>query len=647
MVVFSNLLYEASDSVEIRVGNVSVINHTGNAQVLLSQNRLVWSQKYGKFFKPFFSRQLQFLVEPPVVGRWVAVHKVVDVSREIDPTMVVEEVQVFGVPSVPAAPPKRFQLRLVGGTAANSGRLEMYSGSQWGTICDRTFDDVAATVACKELGYKSGLAIAGWGAGTGPVLQTDIRCNASIHKWLSQCDSGGNISAHLCWHRKDVGVICKDTPPTSQESSAFVPVSIFAGASHTCATSADGKMKCFGQNREGQLGLGDYLERGGRPEHMGPLLPSVKLGPRLTVAAVAGGLAHTCAVLQPGGVVKCWGRNLEGQLGLPGNTQALGDGLGEMGSDLPAVDLGPGLTATHITAGMYHTCVLLQPGGIIKCWGYNGNGQLGLGDMEWRGDQAGEMGAALPAVDLGPGLTATDIAAGSNHNCALLQPGGIVKCWGYNNYGQLGLGDVIDRGGVPGHMGAALPAVDLGRGFEATGVACGGRFSCAVSKPLGIVKCWGENLFGQLGQADIFSRGDQPGEMGRQLKPISLGKGYVPTAITAGIYHACALLQPGGVIKCWGDNDAGATGLEETRIIGDQAREMGDFLNPVNVGSGLNATALTAGFFHTCALLQPGNLVKCWGLNSNSYAGVLGAGDTRNRGAAKNTMGDNLPPVRL
>ena len=75
-----------------------------------------------------------------------------------------------------------------------------------------------------------------------------------------------------------------------------------------------------------------------------------------------------------------------------------------MGDNLPAVNLGTGRAATAISAREAHACALLDNGS-IKCWGFNNRGQLGLGDMLWRGDNPGEMGDNLPTVDLGPGRT--------------------------------------------------------------------------------------------------------------------------------------------------------------------------------------------------------------------------------------------------
>jgi len=180
--------------------------------------------------------------------------------------------------------------------------------------------------------------------------------------------------------------------------------------------------------------------------------------PVVTVTAISAGGFHTCALLSSG-AVKCWGFNHYGQLGL-GRGNSRGDEDGEMGAALPVVDLGSGVTVTAISAGRFHTCALLSSGA-VKCWGDNAYGQLGFGDMNSRGDEDGEMGAALPVVDLGSGVTVTAISAGGYHTCALLSSGA-VKCWGDNANGQLGFGDTNRRGDEDGEMGAALPVVDLG-----------------------------------------------------------------------------------------------------------------------------------------------------------------------------------------
>ena len=111
------------------------------------------------------------------------------------------------------------------------------------------------------------------------------------------------------------------------------------------------------------------------------------------------------------------------------------------------------MAAALLVAGHHHTCALL-PNELPQCWGWNEYGQLGLGDTSNRGD--GVMGDALPFVDLGSGRTAVALVAGSHHTCALLD-NGLLKCWGRNDAGQLGLGDTSGRGGSSGEMGDALP----------------------------------------------------------------------------------------------------------------------------------------------------------------------------------------------
>jgi alpha-tubulin suppressor-like RCC1 family protein len=124
------------------------------------------------------------------------------------------------------------------------------------------------------------------------------------------------------------------------------------------------------------------------------------------------------------------------------------------------VDLGTGRTALALEASYLHTCALLDDGS-VKCWGSNDGGRLGLGDLASRGDNPGEMGDALPAVNLGTGRTALALAVGQGHTCALLDDTVGVKCWGSNDAGQLGLGDTTRRGDDPGEMGDALPFVSL------------------------------------------------------------------------------------------------------------------------------------------------------------------------------------------
>eukprot|EP01083_Nonionella_stella_P214083 771617_1 len=207
---------------------------------------------------------------------------------------------------------------------------------------------------------------------------------------------------------------------------------------------------------------------------MGDALLEVDLGSGFDVAHITAGGGRTCA-LSTTNAVKCFGRNDFGQLGL-GDANNRGDGAKEMGDALLEVDfgldqdlmlrkllqvhMGPGFDVAHITACWEHTCALSTSGG-VKCFGRNDFGQLGLGDANNRGDGAKEMGDALLEVDLGPGFDVAHITACWEHTCALSTSGG-VKCFGWNLYGQLGLGDRNNRGDGANEMGDHLPEVDIG-----------------------------------------------------------------------------------------------------------------------------------------------------------------------------------------
>lgn len=362
----------------------------------------------------------------------------------------------------------------------------------------------------------------------------------------------------------------------------------------------------------------------------------------VTVIGLDAGARHTC-VLLAGGAVKCWGENLSGELGY-GDTISRGGAPTDMGDNLPLVDLGTGRWATAISVGANHACALLD-GGDVKCWGANNYGQLGLGDTADRGDGPNEMGDHLPVVDLGTDRRATAISAGEWHTCAVLD-GGDVKCWGVNN-GRLGLGDTARRGDGPNEMGDRLPRVDLGSGRTATAVVAA-RHTCAILDH-GDVKCWGVNSMGELGLGDALTRGDQLGEMGDHLPRVDLGSGRRATTLSTDSTHTCAVLEDGSV-KCWGLNSNGRLGLGDTANRGDGPNEMGDHLPAVALGANRAAaevpfgyTNVTSGPGANCVLLDHGT-VKCWG--RNEY-GQLGLEDTQFRGALPTDMGDNLPAVQL
>ena len=346
---------------------------------------------------------------------------------------------------------------------------------------------------------------------------------------------------------------------------------------------------------------------------------------------------HQCVVTDEG-AIKCWGLNTYGPLGLEGVSD-VGGSLYDMGNNFSTVDLGNDVRASAVSLGNSFTCAMLGTGD-VKCWGYNEFGQLGSGDTDSRGFGSGEMGDNLPVVDLGSDRTAVAISSGYSHTCAILDDGS-VRCWGSNTSGELGLGDTDNRGDGSGEMGDDLPVVDLGSGRTAVAISAGVSHTCAILDD-GSVRCWGSNTFGELGLGDRNRRGDNPGEMGDDLPVVDLGSDSTAVAISAGFFHTCAILDDGSV-KCWGSNRYGMLGLGDTDNRGDGSGEMGDDLPVTDVGSGRTAVAISAGAYHTCAILDNSS-VKCWGRNNS---GQLGLGDANNRGDGSGEMGDALNEVDL
>ena len=338
--------------------------------------------------------------------------------------------------------------------------------------------------------------------------------------------------------------------------------------------------------------------------------------------AIAAGWTHNCALLDGGGV-KCWGRGKHGRLGYD-SIDNRGDAAGEM-ANLGTVYLGS--PAVAIAAGGQHTCALLV-GGSVKCWGMNNYGQLGYDSTDNKGGAAGEM-ANLGTVHLGSPAIA--IAAGWYHTCALLE-GGSIKCWGFNNVGQLGYDSTDEKGNAVGEM-ANLGTVYLGS--PAIAIAVGSWHTCALLVG-GNIKCWGMNNYGQLGYNSTDAKGDTAGDMA------SLGTVYLGaqvSSIAAGGQHTCVLLKgdgskggsakggsakggsaKGGSAKCWGHGSNGQLGYDSTDD------KMSNAAGAVNLGS--PAVAIATGWFHTCAILK-GATVKCWGHGSN---GELGYDSIDNKG---------------
>jgi alpha-tubulin suppressor-like RCC1 family protein len=340
-------------------------------------------------------------------------------------------------------------------------------------------------------------------------------------------------------------------------------LSIYAGGLHTCALTMDDKVKCWGDNSEGQLGVGPGIDKSTVPIKVGSL-DNIVVGMSL-------GAFHSCADIINGGL-KCWGDNWAGQLG--NNTN--------LDSPWPSDVVNLSEAIYSVAGGDSHTCAATATGKVL-CWGSNNIGQLG---------NAMSAQSLTPVDVVGLGASISKGAAGAMHACVLTAAGG-VKCWGNNKYGQLGDGTTIDR---------LTPVNVVGLASGVVKVEAGALHTCAVLVSGG-VKCWGENVDGQLGDGTTNS----------SSVPVNVyGLTSGITDVGTGASHTCALTTVGGV-KCWGKNGRGRLG-DGTNV---------DRLTPVDVlGQTTGVVALELGQQHSCVLKQSGS-VRCWGAN---YSGQLGDG---------------------
>lgn len=327
------------------------------------------------------------------------------------------------------------------------------------------------------------------------------------------------------------------------------------GGSHTCAR-VNGGAKCWGRNTEGQLGDGSTTVRTS-PVNVTDLNTGVR--------KIAAGRFHTCALLDDR-TVRCWGRNVEGQLGTGSFST----------SETGPVDVSSLSDVVDISLGFYHSCALTSEGK-MKCWGENTEGQLGLDtnvNQSVPTDVLTIGGADPRAMQISVGGEGTTTAA---HSCAILE-NQELKCWGKNTYGQLGLGNTTSYGAGSPPM-SSLDPVALGSGRTPKVIAAGGDFNCSLLDN-GSVKCFGRGDTGQLGGGNTSSMGDNAGEMGDNLPSVDLGTGLSTRKISLGRNHGCGLFDAGGVdkVKCWGDNIGGQLGVGDTDDRGDSAGEMGDNL---------------------------------------------------------------------
>lgn len=346
-----------------------------------------------------------------------------------------------------------------------------------------------------------------------------------------------------------------------------------AGTNFTCALLTTGTVECWGENSFGKLGNGSNSDSE---------FPVTVTGLEY-VQEISSGADHTCTVLNDR-TVKCWGANSLGQLG---------DGSGISSTIVTTADSID--NATSVSNGYAHSCALLD-GGSIKCWGSDRFNQLG--------DDASAVDQSTPVAVAGLDNMTSVSAGGSalgSHTCAI-HDNNSVSCWGDNGQGQIGDNTTTT---------ATSPTLVSGSGTtdNYTMLALGGLHTCGLLDN-GSVKCWGDAFSGQLGDN---------GTTDNKTPTLVVGLTNAITDIAAGEGHTCALDNTSEVY-CWGANSEGQLGDNSTT----------NSSVPKNVVNLDNVSSITAGRYHTCAVLDDDNATAmCWGDNSNGQLGDSTKSDSK------------------
>ena len=421
------------------------------------------------------------------------------------------------------------------------------------------------------------------------------RCGDGLVRAGEACDDGNQVGEDGC----------------EADCTTLAITELAIGNQFVCALLSHGKVRCWGYNIAGQLGLGDFDNRGDGPGE----LPTAYVETGGTVVDLAAAVGAVCALLDVG-AVRCWGGSTSGELG-SGSFEPIGDGPGELPPDTVHV----GESARALAGGGGFFCAVTH-GDDVRCWGNNTWGQLGL-LIPWNqtgnlGDEPGELPTeAVPLDDVPVAL-----AAGTGHVCARTAAGE-AYCWGLGEQGQLGYESPQNLGSGAEDLPTVPVLVDA-VDADVVQIVVGDGHTCAL-RGSQQVRCWGSGMDGRLGTGDTVSIGDAPGTM----PPPDVPLGGDVVQIAAGAFHTCALMA-GGAVRCWGLNTEGQLGVgSPADAIGDDPGEM----PPADVPLGGLATAIYAGGSNSCAVLE-GGAVRCWGENSQ---GQLGIGSTA-------TIGDDETP---
>ena len=482
---------------------------------------------------------------------------------------------------------------------------------------------------------RTGGVLSCWGGGyfgelgTGTQTDTDVPVAVPGLTGVTEVSAGeihmcavATAGTVWCWGHNSLGQVADGTRVNATSPKLVQGLAgttdLDAGSNHTSAVQVPGGLRCWGSNSSGQLA------NGVEPRSASPSTPALGDG-----QGVSMNRGHACAV-RADGTVQCWGSNDDGQLG---------DGT-RTTSALPVTVQGV-TGAVTVDAGERHSCATLAAGG-VSCWGDNDSGQLG-------NDSYNDSLTPVPVSGLS-GTIVDEVAAGFSHTCAQLEDGSL-RCWGSNQYGQLGTGTTTARG-CPRPSRASRtqptspsPAPPPARPPSTVRSGAGGgtptsssatarpptvrprsswpgsperpRSTARTSPPAalrsdGRITCWGGlNTWGQLGG----------GVAGSPVTPVQVAGITDAVSASIGSSSACAVLS-GGTTKCWGLNTSGQLGDGNYGPLPNGNQRLS--LTPITVVGIGDATDVSVASGAAC-VRRVGGQVQCWGSRAR---GILGDGAT-------------------
>ncbi|HCC07470.1 MAG TPA: hypothetical protein DEP72_04860 [Clostridiales bacterium] len=413
------------------------------------------------------------------------------------------------------------------------------------------------------------------------VTQTEVTLNwnASTYAASYNIYANGNLIDNKTTNSDTISYLVAGTSytftvtavNTAGESSASTSVGItttgvrpialqvVTGHNFSLALMNDGTVESWGYNPYGQLGIGNTIS-----QNLPVTIPGLT-GVKRLVVEFGSSLA-----LMNDGTVKAWGWNVHGQLG-----------IGNLPNQNTPVTI-PDLTGVSqiISGNASMSTFALMNDGSIKVWGYNGDGELGIGNT---------TNQYYPVTLSGlSGLK--QITSGYNHTFALMNDG-TVKAWGYNAYGQLGLGNVVTPQTSPITVTALTGVKKL---------IAGANHGFALMND-GTVKSWGDNTYGQLGLGNVVTP---------QSSPVTVSGLTGVYQLVASDKGTFALLND-GTVKSWGSN------INVDLGIGNTTQQN----SPVDISGLTGVRELVTGGYHTLALMNDGT-VNVWGQNANGEIGL-------------------------